>query len=202
MNAKRIWFFLPAILLPFCAMNIPAVIFSSSNNTVTGYIMDVLFQGNPLLFVVALLLYGLLAAIFSIIGFIKSIRNNWDSLSLAKFAIILKLFYLPSYGIIAILSTVLAFSLMIFPLYIILLWPIPLSLLLINTLTLFISNLITTAAVINANRNNLFPSKASAWIIILQQFFYIDAVVAIVLYIRLKKRKITLSKQGDNDDSI
>ena len=202
MSIKRMWYFLPAVSLPVIAMVAPIILAASSNNPALDYIMDTIFQDNPLILFGLLIPIGFLATMLSILGIIMSFKNEWDSLELARYAVIMKLIFVPAYGIIFILSLVLAFSLIFSPLYIILLFPIPVSLLLLNFLLLFVSNLLTTAAIVNANRIGLYGSKESAWIIVLQQFFYIDAIVAVVLYIRLKKRKITLSKQGDKNDTI
>lgn len=180
MNKKRIWFILPAALLPYLGILALAVIFFSTENPVFEFIMESIFNSNALDLIATLLLYCILATVLSIVCFAVSIRKRWDALSLAKSAMIMKLFQVPAYVLIFVLGVLFAFAIFTIPFAV--------GLFLLDCLTLFLTGLLTAAAVMNAVRQGVFKSKEVIWIILLQLVFCADVVASIVFYTTLRKR--------------
>lgn len=179
MNAKRSLLILPALLLPYVALLALAVIFFSADLPMLARLMESVFNNNALILMAALLGYCLIAAALSIFCFFQSICKKWDALSMAKTAVIVKLIQIPAYiavFVVGVLCTITVFTI-----------PFTVGMFLLDCVTLFLSGLLTIAAVINAVRRGDFPFKHVFWIILLQFVFCADVVASIVLYKKLKK---------------
>ena len=180
MNKKKILFVLPAALLPYFALFSVCLILFSVRLPAFGVIMESIFRNNILYLLAALVLFGMLTAGLSVACFILSIRKGWDATSLAKSAMIIKLFQLPAYVLIFILGVLLAITLFTIPFSI--------ALFLFDCLTLSLTGLLTSAAAINASRQGLCKTKEVVCIILLQLVFCVDVVASIVFYSVLKNR--------------
>lgn len=180
MNKKRIWYIIPAALLPYAALLVLATIFFSTRHRIFGFIVEEIFQGNIWFLLAAFFLFCLLSTALSTICFVKSIREKWDPLSLAKYAMITKLIQIPAYILIYILGVLLFISIFTFAFSI--------GLFLLDCLAVVLTGLLTIAAAINAIRWDIFRTKEVLWIIILQFIFCADVAASIVLYRKLKKR--------------
>lgn len=179
MKTKRSLLILPAVLLPYVALMALAVIFFSADLPMFARIMESVFDNNGLILIAALLGYCLIAAALSIFCFFRSICKKWDALSLAKTAVIVKLVQIPAYigvFVVGVLCTITVFTI-----------PFTVGVFLLDCVTLFLSGLLTSAAVINAVRQNNRPFKQVFWVILLQFVFCADVVAAILFYHQLKK---------------
>lgn len=179
MSRNRIWYILPTAVLPYLVLLALAVIFFSTNHPVFAFLMESVFGGNALLLIAALLLYCAFAGVFSVVCFVNGIRKDWDALSLARNAMILKLCQVPAYVMIFVLGIALAITLFTIPFAI--------GLFLLDCLTLCLTGFWTAAAAINAVRQGVCQSKEVLWIVLLQLVFCADVVATIVFYCKLRR---------------
>ncbi len=179
MNSKRIWFMIPAVIFPYLILASLAIIFFSTTNPIATYIMVNLLNSNALNLLFIVLIYAVIALMLSIICFALSIYKNWNSLSLAKTVKIIKLIQIPAY--VTIFALGLIFLLAIFTA------PFTFLLFVFDCVTLMMTGLLCTSAVIIATRQNLIEFKNYFWVIILQFFFCCDVVASIIFYFKLKK---------------
>lgn len=180
MNKKKIWMILPMVLLPYLTLFALAIILFSAKCAFFEYIMVSIFHGNACNLIAALLLYYIIAALFSIVCFIAGIRKGWNALPLAKSAMLVKLIHAPAYVLIFILGVLLASTIFTIPFSV--------GLFLLDCLTLFLSGLLTTASIMNAIRQGVFKCKDIFWFFILQFVFCADVVASIVFYLKLKEK--------------
>ena len=180
MNEKRIWLTIPAALLPYLGLFTLAMIFFSTRNPFFEFIMVSVFHSNAINVAATLLFCCIIATALSILCFVASIFKGWDALSMAKTAMVIKVIQAPAYALIFILGIVLAITIFTIPFSI--------GLFLLDCWTLFLTGLLTTAAVINSVRQGVFKFKEVIWIIILQLVFCADVVASIVFYLRLRER--------------
>ena len=107
MNKKTIWFVIPTILLPYLSIFVLFTVFFCTRYFPFTFIMEDIFQGNIWSLLAVFSLYCLLSAVFSIVYFIRSIRQNGDPLLLAKQAMVIKLVQIPAFICIFILAVLL-----------------------------------------------------------------------------------------------
>ena len=88
MNKKRFLLMLPAAALPYATLGLLVSIYVSPNT----FLDDWLMQGGMFYLLGFFLLYVITAFALAVVGFVKSIRGNWDPTSLAKTAMIILLF--------------------------------------------------------------------------------------------------------------
>lgn len=181
MDKKRIWLVIPTTLLPYLALFTLTAIFLSTKYRFFEVVMESVFNNNAIYLILALLLYCILATALSIIFFATSIRQEWEPVSLAKSAMIIKLIQVPAYALIFVLGILLVITIFTIPFSI--------GLFLLDCLCLFLSGLLTSAAVINAARQGIFSFKEVVWIIILQLVFCADVIASILFYLKVKERK-------------
>ena len=178
MNSKRIWLMVPAIFMPYLMAAIPLFIFFSTDVPLFNQIMDSVFQNNVLLLVLVFVIYAVIALGLSGLCFYLSRKKNWDSLSMAKTAVIIKLIQIPGYIAVYILGAVCLITVFTFA--------ITFLFALFDFLTLLMTGQLTVSAVIGASRNGQLPIKNSWWVIPLQAVFCADVIAAILLYRQLK----------------
>lgn len=181
MNKKSVWMAIPILLLPYLALLTLATIFLSTDGSFFNWVMENVFRSNALYLIAAFLIYCLLVTVLSVIYFIVSIYKKWDALSQAKLFMMIKLLQIPSYVLIFALGVVLSITIFTFPFSI--------ALMLLDSLTLFLTGLGVASAVINAIRQNIFKSKEIIWVMIAQFIFCLDVVAAIIFYRKLKSIK-------------
>lgn len=99
---------------------------------------------------------------------------------MAKSAMITKLIQVPAYTTILVLGVLLAITAFTIPFSI--------GLFLFDSLTLFLTGLLTAAAAINAVRQGFVTAMDCVLIMVLQFIFCIDVVASIILYLKLRKR--------------
>ena len=179
MNAKRIWFVLPACLLPYVVLSALAVIFYSSKASFFNMIIERFFEGDGLRLILTVLSFAVYALLACLIGFILSIIKNWNAVSLAKTAMIIKLIQIPAYLLIFFLGAMFMLNVFTYLLAVILFW--------LNCLTLFMTGLLTSSSAINACRGGLITKMQAVLIILLQFVFVADVVASIVHYSKLSK---------------
>ena len=179
MNKKLFLISVPILLVPYLALFTLATVFFSTNLPFFNYIMESVFDSNALYLIAALLLYCLLTGVLSIVLFFVSIYKNWDAISLAKTAIIMKLAQVPAYVLIFALGAV--FVITIFTI------PFSIGLFVIDCLSVFMTGLFVTSSVIATIRNNTFTLKEVIWVILLQFVFCADVISSVIFYIKLKR---------------
>lgn len=179
MNKKNFWLVIPTVLLPYLTLFALATIFLASEYPSFKAIMESVFHGNAILLIITLLLYCLITAALSVFYFITGIRKSKDAVSLAKIAMIVKIIHIPAYILIFFLGIMLMITIFTIP--------FTFGLFLLDCFSLFLTGLMTVAAVINAVRQGLLKPKNSLWIIILQAIFCADVVATIFFYLKLKK---------------
>lgn len=177
MNKKRIWLFIPAILFPYVVLAFLGILFFSSRMSMD--LMEVLFRNNIWLYLLAFLGYILLAFGLCLAGFSLALAKKWDAASLAKTAWIVKLIQIPAYLAIFVLGVLFLTTIFLFV--------FTLVLMLLDYVSILMSGMLTSAAVINGSRSGKIRMKRNIWIIILQFIFCADVVAAGICHHRLKK---------------
>ena len=189
MNAKKIWFVIPTVLIPYVVLFLVLVALSSTDVPFFNFIIESVCKGNGLYLLAAILIYGALSAVLMIVCFILSICKGWNAFSLAKSAMIVKMVQVPAYVVIFVLGIL--FAITIFT------TAVAFIMFLFNCLTLFLTGLLTTAAVTNSVRQDVFKLNEVAWVIFLQFVFCADVVASIIFYAKLKKAKAEMQKSVD-----
>lgn len=187
MNVKRIWLMLPAAGMPYVILGATAVILFSADNAVARYILETVFGGNGLLLLGCTLAYCAVAAVLTACCAVLAIVRRWDALSLAKTAMIIKCLQIPAYIVILVLGVLMTITLFTVPFVLVLAA--------IDYLTLLMTGLLNSAAVIAAIRARVLTLKDTWWIIALQFVFCADVAASVLLYGRLKK-----AYRGEKDD--
>lgn len=112
--------------------------------------------------------------------FVLSIRKSWDSLSLAKTAVIVKLIQVPAYLLIFVMGVLLLLTIFTIPFAI--------ALFLFDCITLCLTGLLTIAAAVNAARQRYITAKCAIWVGVLQFVFVADVVSTMVFFSKLPKK--------------
>ena len=185
MRKRMILLAIPICLLPYLALFTIVTVFFSTKVTFFKFIMETVFQSNGLLLIAAFFICCLIVAVISIVYSILSIYNEWDPLSIAKTAMIVKLIQLPAYIMIFIVGAFLILT--IFTIF------FSIGLFLFDCLSLFITGILVVSAVVNSEKKGVFKAKQVIWVIIMQFIFCLDVISSIVFYIKLKK---ALQEQG------
>ena len=189
MNPKRIWLLLPTIILPYFALLLAATVFLSTYLQAFELVMERVFHENGLYILVVLLVFCLIAVVLSITFFLLSIRKNWNPVSLAKYAMVIKWMQVPAYIAILVFGLILAITLFTIP--------IAILFVLIDCLTLLLTGLLTISAAVNTMRQGIFQRKEILLIIILQFVFCLDVFATTVFYRKLRKHS-----HFDQDDRL
>lgn len=178
MNKKRIWWLVPTIALPYLLLLSLCIILFSTDQSIFKFIMENIFQNNVWILLATFTVYCIIASTLSIICFILSIVNKWDSLTLAKTSMIIKLIQVPAYIMIFIFGLIMLITI----------FTIPFSLILFifDCWILFLTSLITLSGVLNSIHENKFKFSEIIWVIILQFIFCTDVVSSIIFYKKLK----------------
>ncbi len=179
MNSKRIWLILPTSIVPYLALGALAMLFFSTSNQVLETIMESLFHGNFLYLVVVFLAFCVIALALNVVYLVSAIRGKWDALSLAKYAMLVKLIQVPAYILIFVLGTALLLTVFTFP--------VTIALILVDGFTLFLTGLMSVAAAINSVKQGISKRNEIFWVVLLQLFFCTDVIAACVFYLRLRK---------------
>lgn len=190
MSKKRILAAIPIALLPYFALFAPATLFLSTKCPFFRWVMESVFRGNALYLTAVFFLCCFLVAALSAVCFLVSICKKWDSLSLAKIFMIVKLLQVPAY--VLIFACGVLFSITIFTV------PFSVALLFSDCVSVFSTGLGVASAAINAIRQDIFKPKEILWVIIAQFVFCADVVASMILYIKLKNRKADTQKQTRN----
>ena len=181
MNKKRIWLALPTALLPYVALFALATIFLSTKLAFFEVTMESVFGGNGLYLFAAFLLYCLLCMALGVVGFVVGICKKWDAVSLAKFAMIVKLIQIPAYLALFVLGLLLMLAIFTIPFSIVLFF--------VCSLTLALTGLWVVSASITALRQGICKPQEVIWVMILQFVFCADVVASIIFYVTLKKKQ-------------
>ena len=179
MNKKLFVIFVPIVLVPYLALFTFGTVFFSTKIPFFYYIMESVFDSNALYLIAALLLYCLLTGVLSIVFFFVSLYKKWNTISLAKTAMIMKLAQIPAYVLIFVLGAVFVITIFTIPFSIILF--------LIDCLSVFITGLFVISSVIATIRNNTFTLKEVIWVILLQFVFCADVISSVIFYIKLER---------------
>lgn len=181
MNIKRIWLIIPATLFPYLILFSELTVAYAWKCPFFHFIETNIIHGNYQYLTAAIWAWYALSVACIIIAFVTSIRREWDALSLAKTAMIVKLIQVPAYIGIFVLGVLFAIS--------IILSPISLTLYVGDCLALLLSSLLTVSAVINSVRQKKFRFIEVIWIICLQTVFCADVIASTAFYMNFKKRK-------------
>ncbi len=185
MNIKRFWLTLPIILFPYAFAGFFAAMWFSSGSE--GPMM--FFYENMFLFLAVIGVLMILAIVCAIICLVLGLSGKWDSLSLAKTAMIIKLIHIPAYVVIFIWGFIFFITiwLMIFTVV----------LAIIDYIILLTSTSLSLTAAINSAREGKCSIKSNIWFIILQFIFCADVVAAVIFYFKLRKKN-RLSEVGSD----
>ena len=95
---RRVLFLLPAILSPYLLIGFFVLMYCSPLfvHTVAG--------GNIFVVIAVLFAFFFIAVISTVLYFILALTQRWDSLSVAKTAMLIKLIHIPAYVIIFVLG--------------------------------------------------------------------------------------------------
>lgn len=143
--------------------------------------MEKVFNNNVWSLIGLVLLLVFLVIIFTVAYFILCLLKAFDHVSLAKTAIIVKLLQIPSYVVIFILG--LLFLIAIFTVR------FTIALFMFYCVILFLSGLLSVAAIMNANRREMIIEIQAIVFGILQFIFVADVISTIILYRKLSKKK-------------
>lgn len=177
MNKKRILLILPAAAIPYVTLGLLVLIYVAPDT----FLDDWMGRGGLFYLLGFFLLYVIAAFTLAVVTFAKSIRDNWDPISLAKTAMIIKLAQIPAYICIFILG--LLCLVMIFT------FVLSFLLALIDAISLCATGLLTTAAVANHSRRKKFEWGKYWWVIATQFIFCADVGTAIWFYAKLRREK-------------
>lgn len=173
MNIKRIWLILPGVFSPYILLLALWLIFSSSP------LMDSVFGGNAFHLIGAFLAYLIVAFGLTVLALILALVQKWDSTSMAKTVMIIKLIQIPAYIVIFVLGVIcfvtiftLAFSFFF---------------ILFDLAVIAMSGMLQTAAVIAAKRKGQLSGFQVPLFILLSYIYCADVVAAVMLYVMLKK---------------
>ena len=183
MTRKRIGWILPAVVLPYVALLCMAVVFL--RNPVSTWFMKWIFQNNGLLLLAFFAVFALLSILLSVLCFVMSLRQQWDPISLAKTAMIVKLIQIPAYLIVFVIGVLMILSIFTFA-FSVLLW-------VMDCVTLVLTGMLSVAAAIIGNRKQLLSNKETIMFSLLQLVFVADVVATIVLYRKLAKQEALCS---------
>ncbi len=181
MKQTCIWLLMPAILLPYITLLLAAILFLSPHSPAFEFIMVHVFQENALFILASLLVFCLIAVLFSTVHFILSVRKNWNPLSLAKCAMLIKWIQVPAYLVIFVLGLLLAITIFT--------TAIAAVFVLVDCLTLILTGMITISAAVIGVRQGIFTKKYVFWIILLQFIFCADVLAATVLYLKARNKQ-------------
>lgn len=176
---------MPSAILPYLMVFIVLLIFFSTKVSLFSQIMEIVFQNNALQVLLVLAICIFLAFILTAIFLLLSIKNDWDPLSLAKTAMIVKIIQIPAYIAIFVLGLVCMLS--IFTYVAAALFAI------FDFLCLILTGMITSAAVINALKAKRTTLKSCWWVLAMQFVFCADVVAAILFYKRLEANTKTIT---------
>lgn len=179
MNAKRLWLILPAAGMPYVILGATAVILFSADNAVARYILETVFGGNGLLLLGCTLAYCAVAAALTVCGAVLAVVRRWDAFSLAKTAMIVKCLQIPAYAVIFVLGVLMMITLFTLPFVLVFAA--------VDYLTLMLTGLFNSAAVVAAIRARVLTLKDTWWVIALQFVFCADVAASVLFYCRLKK---------------
>lgn len=176
MNAKRIWLILPGAVLPYIFLGALAVLFFSPQ------VIETAFGSNIFLYAAAVFAYAAAAVTATVVAFVLAVVRQWDALSLAKTVMLVKLLQIPGYIAVFVLGFCLMLSIFTYAFIILLV--------LFDVITLLMSGLLCTAAVIGAAREGHIPFLRSLWVVLLQFVFCADVAAAVIFYIQLKRASV------------
>lgn len=171
MQKKRTILLLPAAAFPYVLLVCLWVLGAQS-------IMENVFRDNGFLLLGAFLVYLLFALTCTVAYFIRSIKERWAALALAKTALAVKLIQIPAYILIFVLGIV--FVLSIFTI------PFAIALIVFDGVSLLMTALVFISAVTAAVREGKTTRRRSLWMALLQFVFCADVIAAAVFYKLLK----------------
>lgn len=176
MNIKRFWLTLPIILFPYAFAGFFVAMWFCAGSE--GPMM--FFYENMLLFLAVIGVLMIMAIVCAVICLVLGLTGKWDSLSLAKTAMIIKLIHIPAYIVIFIWGFIFFITiwLMIFTVV----------LAIVDYIILLTSTSLSLASAINSAREGKCSIKSNIWFIILQFIFCADVVTAVIFYFILKKK--------------
>lgn len=176
MNIKRFWLTLPIILFPYAFAGFFVAMWFCAGN---GGPM-LFFYENMLLFLAVIGVLMIMAIVCAVICLVLGLTGKWDSLSLMKCAMIIKLIHIPAYIVIFIWGFI----------FFITIWLMVFTLVLafVDYIILLTTTSLSLTAAINSQREGKCTFKGNIWFIILQFIFCTDVITAVIYYFILKKK--------------
>ena len=179
---KHFLFAIPILIFPFLVLPTLVVIFFSTKVDFFGTIVELLFRDNALIIITGLLIY-MVALSVSAVYFVVAMFKNWDALSLAKVAMIVKLIQVPTFVANLVAGVILAIGIFTFPFAV--------MVFVVDCISVFLTGLMTTAAVVSTVRQGHFRFGEVAWVVVLQMVFCADVVASVIFYLKLRNRMKT-----------
>lgn len=181
MKLKTVWLMFPITILPCMLLfTIASVIFSVDVPFFSRLDATVGIEVMLLSFVVSIFL----SVGMGFICFLICIVKKYDSLSVAKTVMIIKLIQLPMHIVMFLLGVL--FFITIFTI------AFAFVIAFVGACVLFVTGLMVLAAVVNASQSGEMSIDKSEWILACQCVFGFDVIAVIVFYIRLKRARARL----------
>lgn len=179
MKKKLVFLSLPAALMPYLVLLAISVLFFATEVPFFEWLLEKVFCYNALYLLAALLAFCILAIVATGICFFVSTRNRWDTLEMAKTAMIIKCVQIPAYLLIYALGFICAITVAGVL--------ISIGLFIVDCLCLCMTGILTIAPAVNTIKSKTFTFKEVFWIILLQFVFVADVIASIVFYRKLKR---------------
>ncbi len=174
----------PCLLFPYVLLLSLACLFRGG--------MEIFFAGNILYLLAAMLGYLLITLVCTVTYTVLAIRHRWDAVATARASMIVKLAQIPAYVAIFVLGVL--FLITIFTM------GFSLFFVLYDGLSVLLSGLVGLVAVIRGRRECCGRRPIAFWAImgVLQFWFCLDVVAAIVVYAQAKQTaRGTTPEMGD-----
>ncbi len=138
--------------------------------------MDTVFHENALELLMYLGMFIFISLCCNLAFFILCIKRKWNARQVSLINMFVKLIHIPAYTIIFVLGLI--FSVTVFT------FAISFIFIIVDCLTIFMTGLIGTSAVIRCYRENKVSKKSAKIIAFFQYIFCVDIAASIILYIR------------------
>lgn len=168
---KKIIFVLPGAIFPYTLLFALYCIF-------TGFLMESVFENNAFTLLFYLLVFFAVSLLGNLVFLILSIVRRWDAKKISFINMMVKLIQIPAYVLIFILGLI--FMLTVFT------YAFSIFFVLFDCLAIFLSGLTGVACVVRCYAEGKASKPFSIINGILQFFFCIDVVSAVVVFIKSK----------------
>lgn len=176
---KREILLIPISVMPYYVILALACLVFSSDWDAARFVMEDLFFGDGILYVVHILLVALVSVALSAVYIAYTARHPIDALRLARLSLIIKLCQIPAFITVFIVGALLFVTVLGVAF-------VPM-LALFDYAVILCTGGLTSLSVILAGRQYGYPVKQNVWVMILQGFFCLDVIASLIFYLKLKR---------------